>query len=130
MEFEVIDGRNNGYPCIHELREFGKALTAPVCEFMFVPDKSGYPVITRLPETASDLSGALPECMMTCFGEQINGGYPWISNLKAVVNVSDSLLFFGGRHVKGLYYEEKSIETAYCGGVRVFDTYLIREKII
>ncbi len=130
MGFEIIDGRNHGYPCIPEQRECGEALASPVCEFMFVPGKVGYPVITRLSETASGLSEELPEYIMTSFGEHVNGGYPWIGGLKAAVNVSESHLYFGNRHVKVLYYEGKAIETAYCSGIRVFDTYLTREKIV
>ena len=131
MGFEIIEGRNDGYPCIPELRECeSTALTYPVSEFMFTPGESGYPEIARLPEAETGFTGEQPEYIMMCFGEQVNGGYPWISGLKTAVRASYSYLYFGDRHAEKLYYEGKEIETAYCGGRKVFDTYLIREKIV
>lgn len=131
MGFEIIDGRNDGYPCIPELRECDNTgLINPVCEFMFTPGESGYPAIARLPEAETGFTGEPPEYMMMCFGEKVNGGYPWISELKTAVSTSYSYLYFGGSHAERLYYEGKAVKTAYCGGRKVFDTYLIREKIV
>lgn len=131
MGFEIIDGRNHGYPCIPELPELDKArLTAPVCQFMFVPGRSGYPMIAPVRESAAGISEPLPEYMMTCFGDEVNGGYPWIGDLKAVVNDSYSLLYFGDKRVKSMYCEGKAVKTAYCGGGKVFDTYQSRAKIV
>lgn len=131
MGFEIIDGRNHGYPCIPELAERDKAgLTVPVCQFMFVLGRSGYPVIAPIQESSAVISEPLPEYMMNCFREEVNGGYPWIGDLKAIVNGTVSFLYFGDRHVKSMYYEGKAVKTAYCGGSKVYDTYLSRAKIV
>ena len=131
MAFEIISGRNQGYPCVPELNERESAkLVSPVNEFMLFGGNGSYPVVVQLPEISGKLSAPLPEYMMMCFGENVNGGLPWIKKLKAVRNKTESALCYNGRNVRQMYFNENLCKTAYCNGLRVFDTFFERTEIV
>ncbi len=131
MKFEIIKGRNEGYPCIPELNERESAgFIQPVCEYLFSSGSEGYPVIADVPESSTGFTGTLPECMMMCFGEKVNGGYPWIRNISSLRSITESSLYYGGKKIQGMYYNGKHCGTAFCNGGTVFDTYSVREKIV
>lgn len=131
MTFKIIEGRNQGYPCIPELSERDDAkLVAPVCMYMFTTGESGYPVIAPVPDAVPELTSPLPEYMMICFGEKVNSGLPWIGGLKAAVQISDSSLYFSDKQIRGMYFGEQALELAYCNGAKVFETYYVRMKIV
>ena len=131
MAFEIINGRNNGYPCIPELNERqSAALVSPVCEYMFKAGATGYPVVAGLSENTCGISVPYPETLMICFGKDVNDGYPWIRNIKALRSVTESSLFFEGRRAERLYFNGNICETAFCNGKKVFDTFISREKIV
>ncbi len=131
MKFEIITGRNQGYPCIPELNERESAgFIQPVCKYLFSSGREGYPVIADVPESSTGFAGTLPECLMMCFGANVNNGYLWIRNISALRSVTESSLYYGGRKVQGMYYNEKPCGTAFCNGGTVFDTYSVREKIV
>lgn len=100
--FEMIEGKNNGYPVIKEVRD----------------------------DIDARLKAPLPSCMMICFGENINGGLPWIKRLQAVRKKTDSSLYFNDKKAERLYFDNKTIETAFCNDKKVFDIYYIREYIV
>ncbi len=131
MAFEIIKGRNHGYPCIPELNEIeSAAFVYPVNEFMLTGRIGRYPVIEKLPEVTAEFSVPFPECMMICFGESVNGGFPWIRGLKAIISKTESTLWYNGRRVHRMYFNEKPCKTAYCNGLRVFDTFSERTEIV
>lgn len=131
MGFEIIKNRNQGYPSIPELNERESAgLIQPVCRYLFYSGNEGYPVIADVPESSTGFADTLPECLMVCFGENINSGYPWIRNISALRSVTESTLYYGGRRVTGMYYNGNSCGTAFCNGGIVFDTYSVRERIV
>lgn len=131
MTFEIYEGRNQGYPCIPELAELdGAEPVSPVCRMMFSTNGSGYPVISAVPDVDAKLIKPLPEYMTICFGDRANDGYPWISELKAIVRRSESSLYFGDKKAERLYFNGKEIETAFCNDEKVFEIYSDREKIV
>ncbi len=130
MGFDIVEGRNHGYPCIPELKERDDiGMVSPVCRFMFIAESS-YPSIFSIPEALPEMVKPVPEFMMRCFGESVNGGLPWIEELKAVRKNVFSSLYFGSRQVKGLYFGENALKSAYCSEAKVFDTYYERGKIV
>lgn len=131
MAFSIISGRNQGYPCISELRERSSAvLVQPICEFMFDLSGGGYPVIAPVRKASAELVSPIPEYIMVCLGDRVNSGLPWITVLKALRSVMESSLYFRGRQVQAMYFNENPCKTAYCNGKKVFAEYLIREKIV
>ena len=100
--FEMIEGRNNGYPVIKVVRD----------------------------DIDTGLKAPLPLCMMICFGKNVNGGLPWIKRLRAVRKITDSSLYFKDKKAESLYFDNKDIETAYCNNKKVFDKYYVREYIV
>ncbi len=130
MGFDIINGRNHGYPCIPELNERDDiGLEYPVCQFMFIAE-GGYPSIFSMPEALTSMVKPVPKFMMRCFGKLINGGLPWIEELKEVRKNSFSSLYFGSRQVKGLNFGEQELKSAYCSGTKVFGEYYDRGKIV
>lgn len=131
MVFEIIKGRNQGYPCIPELNECESAkLISPVNEYMFFAGSGEYPVIVQVPAASAKLEAPFPEYMMTCFGENVNGGFLWLGRLKAIRNRTESELYNNGRKIRRMYFNENSCKTAYCNGLRVFETFCERTEIV
>jgi len=131
MAFEIIKGRNQGYPCIPELNERESAdLVGTVNEYMFFAESGRYPVIAQLSVASAKLEAPFPEYMMTCFGENVNDGFPWLGRLKAIRKRTESSLCYNGRNIRRMYFNEKICKTAYCNGLRVFDTFSERTEIV
>lgn len=131
MRFEIYEGRNQGYPYIPELSERDSAgLISPVSRTILIADGSGYPMIAGMPAATVELIKPLPGNIMICCGDDVNGGLPWISRLKAIITVTESSLYFGDKKVTGLYLGEKEIKTAFCNNKKVFDIYFDRKIIV
>lgn len=129
--FEIIPGKNNGYPFIKGLRDDVTAgLTQPLCRGIFRGKKGEYLTIPFSRNFDAALKAPLPLCMMICFGENVNGGLPWIKRLRAVRKITDSSLYFKDKKAESLYFDNKDIETAYCNNKKVFDKYYVREYIV
>lgn len=97
---------------------------------MFALPDGGYPVIAPMREASAELVSPIPEYMMVCLGDRVNSGLPWITALKALRSVMESSLYYRGRQVQAMYFNENPCETAYCNGKQAFATYLTREKIV
>lgn len=121
MGMVMVEGRNNGYPCIAELPELSGIVlfTAPFPQYFFNLDNTrnnGYPSLECLPEISMIVGfrPLYPEYMMQCWGEGVYGGYPVVKRLAGVTAVTDSKLRFADKEITGMYYNGEFISRALC----------------
>ncbi|MBE6861587.1 MAG: hypothetical protein E7497_01620 [Ruminococcus sp.] len=128
MGMVMVEGRNNGYPCIAELPELngiGIFVNAPYPQYFFNLDSTrnnGYPSLERLPEMSGIVGfrPLFPEYMMQCYGDNVNGGYPAVRRLAGVKTIVESKLSFADKEVVGMYYNGEFISRALCSDEEVF----------
>ena len=134
MSMFIIEGNNNGYPCIPELtNSFAVIHKAPFWDFsMKLSDtlNNGYPVMiqTPVPARTPDMKPVFPDFYMHCLGEEFNCGYPCILKLENISRSVFSHLFFNNHHVSRLFFGSEEPSAAYCNGRKVYGRTYIQHK--
>ena len=132
MSFEIIEGRNGGYPCIPQLSERSSTgLTPPCCQYMMQVSVEGkYPAVQDVPEITSIMTNPFPENMMSCYGPEVNSGYPWLALLETIVQATFSRLRTNGRTASALWYNGQEIKKAYSKEQKVYEIYYLKRRIV
>lgn len=126
MSMMIIEGRNNGYPCIGELSEdYTVVHKAPFWDFVMKlsPDRNnGYPCLVQIPVPAreTEMKPAYPDFFMHCLGEEFNCGYPCILKLENIRRSVFSNVFFGNSKGIRLFFGGKEVDTAFCNNRKVY----------
>ncbi|MDE5770504.1 MAG: hypothetical protein K2I06_02580 [Ruminococcus sp.] len=131
MSFYVLDGRNNGYPCISELQDMnGTDMKKPYNSSYFMAGNEvngGYPSLIcmkNVPKT--DMKIPYPHGAFICLGDDFNDGYPFIAEINNVGLQTYSSIYFGENHISKLYLNGEYITKAYCNEQEVFSVKYIK----
>lgn len=134
LMMRTLSGHNKGYPCVALLPELSAIpdVPAPYPELMMRAlsgHNKGYPCAALLPELYDipDICPPYPELMMRCLGSEINDGYPCVASVEGVEREIFSSLCFGDRPVTAMYYNEKFVASAYCGGEKVYGVKYVKK---
>ena len=131
MSFEIIIGRNNGYPCIPELDEFVSAeRKPPYSDFMLLVEENNYPMIKELAlkKTSAERTAPYPDFMFRCV-PHLNDGYPYLLKLGTLTEDVQSSLFSGEKKVINIFAGDREIKSAYCRGEAVFVKCYVKRNI-
>lgn len=134
MSMMIIEGRNNGYPCISELsQDYTVVRKAPFWDFVMKlsPDRNnGYPCLVQIPVSAREtkMKSAYPDFYMHCLGESFNEGYPCILKLENIERSVFSHLFFNSHHVSRLFFGSEEPSAAFCNDRKVYGRTYIQHK--
>ena len=129
MSLYIIDGRNDGYPCVPEISELPETgLVPPIPSgtlFVSPYKNNGYPSVNKLGSLPEKINLIYPytRISMRILGNGFNSGYPCIPALEKAVIKMDSKLKFGTLPVIGMYLGNEMIKNAFCGETPVYKVY-------
>lgn len=125
MSMTIIQGKNNGYPCIPELTDnFAVIHTPPFWEFSMKLSpylNNGYPVMLQIPvpKRKTAMKPLFPDFYMHCLGSNFNNGYPCILKLENITRSPFVNIFFGKSKAHRLFFGTGEISSAFCNGQKI-----------